>query len=277
MAKPTVEPDAFNAFEAAGWEEQVAGYEDFFGPITARVAEPLLDATESGPGVRLLEVGCGPGHLAAKAAGRGAAVIGVDGAAGMVSLARRLHPQLDVRRGDAEALAFPDGSFEAVVASFVLLHLGRPEQAAAEFTRVLVPGGRVALTVWDEPDRARFIGVLLEAIAAAGARPPDGLPVGPPFFRFSDDEELAGLLSAQSLDDIRVRTVSFRLSTSSPDTLWRGMLGGTVRVSAVILGQTDPMQRRIRAAFAEIVQPYQVGDHLELPVSVKLASARKPA
>jgi SAM-dependent methyltransferase len=277
MAEPTVEPDAFNAFEAAGWEEQVAGYEDFFGPLTARVAEPLLDATETGPGTRLLEVGCGPGHLAAKAAERGAAVVGVDGAAGMVSLARDLHPQLDFRQGNAEALAFPDDSFEVVVASFVLLHLGRPEQAAAEFARVLRPGGRVALTVWDVPDRARFIGVLLEAIAAAGALPPKGLPVGPPFFRFSDDEEFAALLGAQSLEDVRVGSVSFLLSTPSPDSLWRGMLGGTVRVSTVILGQTDPMQRRIRAAFDEIVQPYRVGDHLELPVSIKLASARKPA
>jgi hypothetical protein len=53
--------------------------------------------------------------------------------------------------------------------------------------------------------------------------------------------------------------------------------GGTVRTSALVLGQTSEMQRQIRAAFDRIVQQYQVGGRLELPVSVKLASARKPA
>jgi hypothetical protein len=55
------------------------------------------------------------------------------------------------------------------------------------------------------------------------------------------------------------------------------LLGGTVRTSALILRQTDDMQRKIRAAFDRIVQQYQVGDRLEVPVSVKLASGRKPS
>jgi SAM-dependent methyltransferase len=67
-----------------------------------------------------------------------------------------------------------------MVGNFLMLHLGRPERAAAEFVRVLAPGGRLALTVWDLPERARFLGVLLEALAAAGASPPEDIPVGPP-------------------------------------------------------------------------------------------------
>jgi SAM-dependent methyltransferase len=195
----------------------------------------------------------------------------------MISLARRLHPQLEFRRGNAEALPFHDGSFDALVGNFVMLHLGRPERAAAEFVRVLAPGGRVALTVWDLPERARFLGVLVEALATARASPPDDIPVGPPIFRFSDEQEFAHLLGSQRLEDIQVSTVSFTHLESSPDALWRGLLGGTVRTSALVLRQTSEMQRQIRAAFDRIVQQYQVGDRLELPVSVKLASARKPA
>ena len=171
MTQPTVDADAFNAFEAAGWQRQAAGYDEFFGPITTRLVEPLLDAAELGRGARLLDVASGPGYVAAKAAERGASVVGVDIADAMISLARRLHPQLEFRSGDAEALPFPDASFDAVVGNFVILHLGRPEQAAAEFARVLADGGRLALTVWDVPERARFLGVLLDAIAAAGASP----------------------------------------------------------------------------------------------------------
>ena len=44
MTHQTVDADAFNVFEAAGWEKQAPGYDDFFGPITTRLVEPLLDA-----------------------------------------------------------------------------------------------------------------------------------------------------------------------------------------------------------------------------------------
>jgi ubiquinone/menaquinone biosynthesis C-methylase UbiE len=277
MTDQTVDAEAFNAFEAAGWEKQAPGYEDFFGPITTRLVEPLLDAARVGRGARVLDVASGPGYVAAKAAERGASVVGVDIAEAMISLARRLHPQLEFRHGNAEALPFTDASFDALVGNFVMLHLGRPEQAAAEFVRVLAPGGKLALTVWDLPERARFLGVLLEALSAAGASPPEDIPVGPPMFRFSEEQEFARLLGSQRLEDIQVRTISFTHPESSPDALWRGLLGGTVRTSALILRQTSEMQRQIRVAFDRIVQQYEVGARLELPISVKLASARKPA
>jgi SAM-dependent methyltransferase len=272
-----VDADPFNGFEVAGWEKKATGYDDFFGRITTRLVESLLEAAGSRPRNRMLDVATGPGYVATRAAERGVSVVGVDIAKAMVSLARRLHPQLDFREGNAEALPFPDESFDAVVGNFALLHLGRPEQAVAEFLRVLGPGGRLALTVWDVPERARVLGVFLDALALAGASTPENIPAGPPFFRFSEDQEFVRLLSAPGLEDINVRTISFAHAVSSPDELWRGVLGGAVRTSALILRQTDEVQRRIRTAFDQIVQPYKVGDRLELPVSVKLASAQKPA
>ena len=268
-----IDADAFNAFEVAGWERQVAGYEDFFVPITARLAVPLLEATAVGEGTRVLDVATGPGHIAAAAAERGASVVGADVAEGMLALARRLHPQLEFVHGDAEDLPFEDGSFDAVIAGFVLLHLGRPEQAAAEFARVLRPGGRVALAMWDTPDRSRLPGVLVQAIADAGAAPPPDLPPGPPIFRFSEEAELRGLLGA--LDDVQVETVSFLHRVPSADALWDGLLGGTVRLSVLIRRQSEEMQQRIREAFDQRVRDYEAGGVVEIPISVKLASARK--
>jgi ubiquinone/menaquinone biosynthesis C-methylase UbiE len=276
MSESRVDADAFNAFEAAGWEKQAAGYGDFFGSITTRVVAPLLDAADVGRGKRVLDVASGPGYVAAKAVERGAATIGVDNAEAMLSLSRELHPQLEFRRGDAEALPFADRSFDAVVGNFIMLHLGRPERAAAEFARVLAPRGRLALTVWDVPEQARLLGVLIDALAAAGASAPEKIPIGPPIFRFSDDAEFALLLRDQALQDIKVETIAFAHS-SSTDELWRGLMGGTVRTSALILAQTEEMQAAIRAAFDDIVEEYRAGDGLEIPVSVKLASGRKPA
>jgi ubiquinone/menaquinone biosynthesis C-methylase UbiE len=268
--------EAFNAFEAAGWEECVAGYERFFGGITPRLAEPLLAATGVGPGDRVLDVASGPGFVAAAAAARGAGVVGVDVAPAMVAHARRLHPQLDFRQGDAEALPFGDGSFDALLANFLLMHLGRPERAAAEFARVLVPGGRLALTVWDVPERARFVGVLVEAMSEAGAAPPPGVPAGPPFFRFADEGEFTALLHDQGLEAVTVRTIAFEHGQPSADALWRGLLTGTVRMSALVLGQTPARQAAVRAAFDRLAAQYERDGRLELPVSVKLAAAAKP-
>jgi hypothetical protein len=141
---------------------------------------------------------------------------------------------------------------------------------------VLAPGGRLALTAWDVPEQARFLGVFLDAVAAAGASPPGDLPQGPDFFRFSRDEEFAALLRGAELENIEVETIAFTLPVSSADQLWEGLLAGTVRTSALILRQTHETQRRIRVAFDRIVGEYRTDDGLELPVSVKLAVGRKP-
>ena len=150
--------EEFKAFEAAGWSRRADTYGYVSGAITARFVDPLLDAGRVGAGMRVLDVATGPGRVAAAAAARGAEPVGVDIAEGMLAVARRDHPQLDFRLGDAEALPFADSCFDAVVGGFVLNHLPRPEVAGAELVRVLASGGRLALSVWDVPERTRFIG-----------------------------------------------------------------------------------------------------------------------
>ena len=81
----------------------------------------------------------------------------------MLAYARAHAPGIEFVHGDATALPFDDESFDAVVAAFVLLHLGTPEHAVAEAARVLRPGGRAAFSVWDVPARGRWIGVFFEA------------------------------------------------------------------------------------------------------------------
>src|SRR5262249_56363460 len=108
----------------------------------------------------VLDVATGPGYVAAAAVRRGASVVAVDFSEAMLAEARRHHPAIDFRSGDAEALPFPDASFDAVVMSFGLLHLARPDQALAEAHRVLRPRGRLAFTVWDRPEQAAPFGLV---------------------------------------------------------------------------------------------------------------------
>lgn len=268
--------DPFTEFEARGWEAKASAYDSFFAPITGRAVEPLLDAAKVGTGTRILDLATGPGYVAARSAERGATPVGIDIAESMVALARARHPQLEFRPGDAEALPFDDASFDAAVGNFAILHLGRPERAVAELTRVLVPGGGMALTTWDMPAHARLLGVFVDAVASAGASPSPDVPAGPDFFRFSDEAEFAALLRSQGVDRVEVGTIAFTHPVPSPDALWEAMLAATVRTSALIESQAQDVQRRIRAAFDLLVEPHRSGDgSLELPVSVKLAAGVK--
>jgi ubiquinone/menaquinone biosynthesis C-methylase UbiE len=276
VGNPPADLDAFAAFEAAAWEERALDYERFFGPIAGRVVAPLLAAASVGVGTRVLDVATGPGWVAAEAAERGASVVGVDVAEAMVARARSAHAGLDFRRADAHELPFADACFDAVVGNFAIMHLARPERAVAECARVLRPGGALALTAWAHPSEHRLVGVLLDALAEARAMPPADLPEGPDFFRFSDDEQFAAVLRQSGLANPAVTAVTFVQRYAGADELWNGMLSATVRISALIVRQPEDVRQRVRAAFDRLAAGYRRGDVLEVPVGVKLASARKP-
>jgi SAM-dependent methyltransferase len=272
----TVDAEAFDRFEADGWAKRVAGYDRFLVPVTSQVIAALLDAARVGPGQRALDLASGPGHVAAACAARGATVVGVDVTHEMVALAGERYPEVTFRQADIQALPFEDASMDAVVGNFAILHVGRPERAAAEAARVLAPGGSLGLSTWDVPERVRLIGVVTEAIAEAGAVPPPGLPAGPPFFRFSNEDEFARLLSDAGLTDVRVQTVAFHHRVPSVGQWWDGLLDAAVRTRGLVLGQTEEVQVRIRSAFDRLAVRYATADGFDVPISVKIASGVRP-
>jgi SAM-dependent methyltransferase len=272
---PPIDADAFNAFEAAGWEGRVDAYDRFFTAITARVFDPLLDAVGIAPGTRLLDIATGPGHLPARAAERGAVTVGVDVADAMVRRAAERYPALEFQRADAEALPFADGAFDAVTGNFLLPHLGRPERVVAELVRVLAPGGRLALATWDAPANARLFGLFLEAVGEAGAAPPTDLPPGPDFFRFADDAAFTELLAAAGLGELEVSRIAFEHEIATFDEYWRALQDGTVRMSSLLHGQTDETREQIRGALERRLVEHRTETGFALPVSIKLAVGRK--
>ena len=241
-----------------------------------RLADPLLDAVEAGPGTQLLDLATGPGYVAGRAVARGAEAVGVDLSEVMLEFAREHVPGVEFVRGDVTALPFEDESFNAVTAAFLLLHLADPERASAEAARVLEPGGAVAFTVWDVPARGRWLGVLVDAIDEVGISAPAAVPAGPPFFRFADDGELTQLLAGAGLADPVVRNVEFQLVVGSADELWDGLIEGAVRMRALVHAQSDGVRHAIRARFDELLDEHVTSDGFEVSVSVKLGSGRKP-
>ncbi len=136
--------------------EAAAAYQDQLVPALMEEWAPrVAGAADICPGDRVLDVACGTGVLtrvAAERTGSGGAVVGLDLDPGMLAVAARLTPAIEWRQGTAEALPFPDGSFDAVVSQFGLMFVPDPAKALREMMRVLAPGGRLAVAVWASLD-----------------------------------------------------------------------------------------------------------------------------
>lgn len=125
-----------------------------FGPWAPQVAA----AARISSGDRVLDVGCGTGVLAREAVtlvGASGHVTGLDLNEGMLSVARRIGPEIDWRQGDAGDLPFDDESFDVIVSQFALMYFPHRSAALREMKRVLVPGGRFAVAVWAPFERAK--------------------------------------------------------------------------------------------------------------------------
>jgi SAM-dependent methyltransferase len=116
---------------------QAAAYAGTFAKLCAYPVSELLDAAEVGPGVRMLDVGTGPGTVAIAACARGATVTAVDAEPSMVVLARQAGAAAEIHVAAVPELPFSEGKFDAVVGNFVLNHVGRPRAALAELRRVV--------------------------------------------------------------------------------------------------------------------------------------------
>jgi SAM-dependent methyltransferase len=275
MADRPIDAGAFRAFEHAGWESAAGAYGGAFGGVTIQAVEPLLDAVGAGAGTRLVDVATGPGYAALAAARRGARATGVDFSAAAVAAARRQHPELDVRVGDAEDLAFPDGSFDALVMNFGVLHLARPERALAEAYRVLAPGGRAGFTAWAKPEAAVGFGIVLDAVRAHG-NPDVPLPSGPPFFRFAEGAEWERALGQAGFVQVHVTPVPQVWRLPSADALLEAFVNGAVRTAALLRAQTPAALEAIRAAIREAARLYETDEGLAVPMPAVLAAGRKP-
>ncbi len=126
-------------------------YASFIGRYSEPLAVLFADLAAVSAGQRVLDVGCGPGALAAELARRlgPAAVCAAEPSATFAAAARARLPGVDVRQAAAEQLPFPDAAFDAALAQLVVHFMTDPVAGLREMARVTRPGGTVAACVWD--------------------------------------------------------------------------------------------------------------------------------
>lgn len=183
-------------------------YEEFFVPaLFEQWAARVADAAQIRAGQRVLDVACGTGVLArhvAERVGAGGSVAGVDINEGMLAVARRKAREVEWRNGAAEALPFPEASFDTVVCQFGLMFFADRRQAVTEMIRVLRPHGRLCVAVWDSLSTTPGYAAMTDLLQRLfGDRAADALRAP---FTLGDKRTLGGLFSDARVGEIDIAT-----------------------------------------------------------------------
>jgi SAM-dependent methyltransferase len=222
-----------------------ASYEriaETFAPIHDRVVEALAIA----PGAPVLDVACGTGGVALRAARAGASVTGIDISADQLAKARGAAEEagLEIRfdEGDCQELPYGDAEFDAVASAFGAIFAPDQERTAAELARVCRPGGRLALTAWPADDwaetHARAGRVFVED---ADAR------------EWSKEEHVRGLLG--DAFDLAFQTGEWRIEADSAAELWELASTSMPPLRAWLAEQTDETRAHAEQVYLDYLAP----------------------
>ncbi len=228
-------------------------YEPYVGRWSRLVAPNFIAWLDISPGKRWLDVGCGTGALSASILDHAEPreVVGIDPSPGFIAYAQE-HARDSRARfevGDAQALPFPDGAFDAAGSGLVLNFVPEPDLAVREMTRVTRPGGAVAAYVWDYAGRMELMRHFWDAAVSLnpaardldeGRRSPLCQP-GP----------LGDLFRRARLGDVQVQAIDIPTVFRDFDDYWLPFLGGQAPAPRYAMSLDDDrraaLRERIRA------------------------------
>jgi len=229
--------------------EDGAAYEQMMGICSKLVGEVFLHWLAPPPGLRWIDVGCGSGAFTELLIERCAPVDveGIDPSEGQLAFARtRPSARLaKFSKGDAMALPFASGSFDAAVMALVLVFVPDPRKGVDEMVRVVRPGGTVATYMWDMLGGGFPLDPILLEMRGMGLA-----PLRPPQMDASRMEALRGLWNAAGLKDVETREITVHRAFANFDDFWMTKLkapsiGPTV--AAMESQNVETLKNRVRA------------------------------
>jgi ubiquinone/menaquinone biosynthesis C-methylase UbiE len=261
---------------AAGQPVDASAYEQYLGRWSRLFVPAVLAAAEVTGGDRVLDVATGPGEAALIAmskvtpAGR---VIGADISPAMLTAARAQLGEgaFQPVAMDGQALAFRDGSFDAVVCQLGLQFFPDPARGLAEFRRVLHVGRCTAVCVISTPDRAPMWGVLAEALSR---HLPEQREVLHLTFALADTERLAHLLRMAGFRDVRVTRETRQGTIASFDDYWAPIEAGTGQIPQAYLALPESRRRAVREEVQARLEEFEYGGRLVMSVEMLIGAGR---
>lgn len=259
-----VDADAIVQFERETWTRSAPSYADSTAKLTSLGASHLLDAAQLTGDCRALEVGCGPGHITAMMAARGATVTGLDLVPAMIETARALHPELEFVEANAEQLPFASDTFDVVVVNCVIRHFAHPTVVCTEIRRVLKPGGRF---VFADPIEQFGFGAFIEALTRHHTM---GVLAHAPFPFEATQQDYENLVNDAGFEryDVAVRQLILRLADLEPilQTGW-----AMWDLSAL----PEDTQAKIHETTIQAAEPYKMDNGYAFPDRWVVGTATK--
>jgi SAM-dependent methyltransferase len=199
-------------------------YDRYMGRYSRLLAPELADFAGVEPGMRALDVGCGPGALAEELARRlgAASVCAADPAESLAAACAGRVLGADVRVASAERLPWPDDSVDAALAQLVVNFLPDARAGVAEMHRLVRAGGVVAACTWDYSDGMRMLRTFWDAALALDPEAPDEGRT----MRYQDPDELAALWWESELEEVETAPLEVQADYADFDDFWQPFLSG---------------------------------------------------
>ena len=257
------------------WEEMAAGWEGHRRSVwdaSRAVGEWLVDALDPQPGETVLELAAGvgdTGFAAARRLGSTGMLITTDFSEQMVQAARRRADELGVsnaefRTLDAERMELGDGSVDGVLCRWGYMLMADPGAALAETRRVLGDGGRLALSVWSDPEHNPWASIPAKALLElTGAEPPD--PFAPGIFAMASEARTRDLLDGAGLEPQTLETVEMTWKFDSLTDYWHHLTDVKGAIAMVVRSLPEADQAALSADIERRLEPYADGEGYRLP------------
>jgi SAM-dependent methyltransferase len=244
-----------------------------FGPW----AEELLAVASPKPGEQVLDVACGTGvvaRLAAQHVGPSGTVVGFDLNPAMLAVARALPPpqgaRIEWREGNVSAIPLPDAAFDLVLCQQGLQFFPDRPATLREMRRVLVRGGRLALSAWRPMQYSPGFTALATALGRCIASEAAALMQNP--FALGSAEELRTLLIGAGFGDIVLRPAAKTLRFAAPEEFVRLYVAATP-LAGIVTQANDEARATLLAEVSATLKSCVDHQGLAFPIETHLAVA----